>query len=86
MSKFVKLLQRFISKPKDFTCGELVALLHGFGYFEIKLGMTSGSRVAFLDIGTKHMIRLHKPHPSPVLKRYQLDDVEDELRSKGIIK
>lgn len=85
MSKAEKLLKRFLSKPKDFTFDELARLLQGFGYEEIKMGKTSGSRVAFINYETKHIIRLHKPHPRPELKRYQMDNVEDELKSKGII-
>lgn len=85
MSKAEKLLKRFLSKPKDFTFDELTRLLHGFGYEEVKLGKTSGSRVAFINYETKHIIRLHKPHPKPELKRYQLDYVEEELKNKGLI-
>lgn len=85
MSKAGKLLKRFLSKPKDFTFEELARLLKSFGYEEVKTGKTSGSRVAFINYETKHIIRLHKPHPKPDLKRYQLDNVEDELKSKGII-
>ena len=85
MSKAEKLLKRFLSKPKDFTFDELARLLQGLGYEEVKMGKTSGSRVAFINYETKHIIRLHKPHPRPELKRYQLDNVEDELKSKGII-
>ncbi|WKZ15007.1 MAG: hypothetical protein QY317_14000 [Candidatus Jettenia caeni] len=34
---------------------------------------------------TKHIIKLHKPHPRPELKRYQLDYIEETLRDKGVI-
>lgn len=86
MSKTEKLLQRFLSKPKDFTFEELARLLKGFGYEAAKTGKTSGSRVAFLNKETKSVIRLHKPHPNPELKRYQLDDAEDTLKKAGVIK
>jgi hypothetical protein len=81
MSKFEKLKQKFISKPKDFTYSEIKTLLNGLGYHELKIGKTSGSRVAFINERTQHVIRLHKPHPSNILKRYQLDLVEEELKS-----
>jgi len=61
-------------------------LLQGFGYKEIKSGITSGSRIAFMNTKTKHIIRLHKPHPQKNMKRYQLDLIEEELRSKEILK
>jgi hypothetical protein len=85
MSKLEKLIKRFISKPKDFTYQELISLLNGLGYSEIKTGRTSGSRVAFYNTDSKHIIRLHKPHPTNVLKRYQLDYLEDELENSGAI-
>jgi len=85
MSKQEKLLQRFLSKPKDFSYNELRTLLHGLGYEEIKTGRTSGSRVAFYNSATSHIIRLHKPHPRNILKRYQLDYLEQELRSMQVI-
>jgi hypothetical protein len=86
MSKQEKLLQRFLSKPKDFRYNELRTLLNGFGYEDIKTGRTSGSRVAFFNNETSHIIRLHKPHPKNILKRYQLDYLEQELRSMQVIR
>ena len=85
MGKADKLLKRFLSKPKDFTYGELKRLLKSFGYEESKMGKTSGSRVAFINSKKKHIIRLHKPHPKPELKHYQLNDIEEELRKRGLI-
>ncbi len=38
MSKTDKLLQRFLSKPKDFTYEELWKVLKNYGYEEIKTG------------------------------------------------
>lgn len=85
MSRFEKLLKRFLSKPKDFTYHELERLLAGFGYENISTGKTAGSRVAFMNPETGHIIKLHKPHPRPELKRYQLDDIEKILKNKGVI-
>ncbi len=85
MSSFDKLLKKFLEKSKNFTYDELMSLLRGLGYREIRKGKTSGSRVAFVHDETKHVIRLHKPHPQKELKRYQLDYVEDELRNMGMI-
>jgi hypothetical protein len=74
-----------LSKPADFSYRELSTLLGGFGYEEIATGRTAGSRVAFLNRQTLHVIRLHRPHPTNLLKRYQLDLLENELRSQGAI-
>ena len=85
MSKFEKLLSRFLTKPKDFSYNELKTLLSGLGYSEMTKGTTSGSRVSFTNQQNNHIISLHKPHPSNILKRYQIDLVIDELREKEVI-
>lgn len=85
MSKAEKLLKRFLSKPKDFTYDEIKRLLTGFGYENLGTGKTAGSRVAFIHPETKHIIKLHKPHPKPELKRYQLDYIEEALKNRGLI-
>lgn len=85
MTRQEKLLKRFLSKPGDFTFDEMRKLLRGFGYQEIKSGKTSGSRVAFIHTGIHHIIRLHKPHPKNILKRYQLDLIEEELRKRVVL-
>jgi hypothetical protein len=86
VSRHQKLLKRFLERPKDFSFGELESLLAGFGYKAVKTGKTAGSRVAFINEDTKHIIRLHRPHPNNVLKTYQLVDLEQELRAKGFIR
>jgi hypothetical protein len=86
MSKHDKLLKRFLNRPKDFTYNELKTLLNGLGYIEFNKGATSGSRVSFLHSISKHIICLHKPHPSNIIKSYQVDLIIDELKSKGAIK
>jgi hypothetical protein len=80
MSKTDKLIIRLLSGPKDFTYGELKTLLSSFGYEEIQ---GSGSRVCFSK--GNHKIKLHKPHPENMLKRYQLDFIIEELTNKGLI-
>jgi hypothetical protein len=85
MSKDQKLLMRLLSKPKDFTYNELCRILNSLGYEESQSGKTSGSRVAFIDKSTNHIIRLHKPHPSNELKQYQIELVIEELKSRGLI-
>ena len=86
MTKHDKLLKRFLSKPKDFTYKEMIKLLNGLGYKEVKTGKSTGSRVAFINTLNHHIIRLHKPHPRNVLKKYQLDMIEEELKSLEMIK
>lgn len=86
MSRRDKLLRRFLAKPTDFVFDEMSTLLEGFGYDEIRSGKTAGSRVAFVNRTSGHIIRLHKPHPGKIMKRYQLNLVEEALRAKGLVK
>ena len=86
MTKQNKLLSRFLSKPKNFTYKEMITLLNSFGYQEVKTGRSSGSRIAFINKSNHHIIRLHKPHPRNILKKYQLDLIEEELKNLEIIK
>ena len=72
-----KLIARFLSKPKDFTYSELKRLLSFYGYTEEQ---ASGSRVVFVNKEGGHKIKLHKPHPGNVLKRYQVELIENELK------
>jgi hypothetical protein len=58
----------------------LKAFLSSFGYKEIQ---GAGSRVCF--VRENHKIKLHKPHPSNILKRYQIDLVTKELTDEGLI-
>lgn len=85
MTKRDKLLQRFCSLPKDFTFSELRTLLGSFKYEEIRKGKTSGSRVAFCHSASKHIIRLHRPHPGNNLKQYQMVQVYKELEKEGLL-
>jgi len=77
-----KLVLRFRSKPKDFTFGELRRLLQSFGYHEEQ---GAGSRVFFNNTVLNHKIKLHKPHPGNILKRYQMDLIEQELQNKNLL-
>jgi len=77
MTTLKKLIERFRKKPKDFSYDELKRLLSFLGYSE-KQG--AGSRVVFINEKTNHKIKLHKPHPGNILKRYQMDLLENELK------
>ena len=82
MTRQEKLLNRFVSRPTDFTYNELIRLLRGFGYVELQ---GSGSRVVFTNKALKHNIKLHKPPPGNVLKRYQIDLIIQELKLKNLV-
>jgi predicted RNA binding protein YcfA (HicA-like mRNA interferase family) len=69
-----------LSFPKDFTYTELKAVLSSFGYNEVQ---GAGSRVYFSKEG--HKIKLHRPHPGNILKRYLLDLIVNELKKKELL-
>ena len=83
MSKFDKLKERLLSKPKDLSYEELKTLLKGLGYIESNKGKTSGSRVAFIDPGIRHILRIHKPHPGNILKTYVIAYIIEELKNQN---
>lgn len=76
MSKKDKLVARFLSMPSDFHYDEIVRLLGYFGFVEVKKGKTSGSRVKFMN-AEGVPIYMHRPHPSGIMKRYQLKQVKE---------
>ena len=67
-----KLIERFLSLPKDFTYDEVKRLFGIFGYTENTKGGTSGSRVEFISSDKKHTYIMHRPHPSNIIKGYVL--------------
>jgi hypothetical protein len=78
MSKKEKLIARFKSMPSDFHYDEMVNLLGYFDFQEVKKGKTSGSRVKFTN-PEGVPIMLHKPHPSGIMKLYQLKQIKEVL-------
>ena len=54
------------------------------GYRKSNVGRTSGSRVRFVH-ETYAPIILHKPHPKPVLKMYQVKQVIEQLKKEGLL-
>ncbi len=65
-----KLIERFLTLPKNFTYDEVKRLFGLFGYKEGNKGSTSGSRVEFVSPDGKDSYIMHKPHPSNVIKGY----------------
>lgn len=85
MSQRDKLIDKLLQRPSDFLYDEARTLLGRLGYREDSRGRTSGSRVAFVNSETKHILRLHKPHPGKILKQYQIDQLIEELENQGVI-
>lgn len=78
MSTKEKLVEHFLKMPRDFHYDEAVKLLGHFGFIEVKKGKTSGSRVKFQN-AEGIPIMLHKPHPSGIMKQYQLKQIKEIL-------
>ena len=78
MNRQQKLIARFLSMPSDFQYEEMVILLRYFDFEEVKKGKTSGSRVKFMN-PEGIPIMLHKPHPSRIMKHYQLKQIKEVL-------
>ncbi len=78
MSKKKKLIDRFLSMPSDFHYKEMVRLLGYSDFEEVKKRKTSGSRVQF-ENKQGVQVKMHKPHPSGIMKKYQLKQVKEIL-------
>jgi hypothetical protein len=83
MSKHEKALRRLLSKPKDFKWPELVSIMTGLGFEAEK---ASGSGRKFIFPSTEATLFIHEPHPSKVLKPYQVRDAVDFLEREGFLK
>lgn len=85
MTKIDKLIKRLLCIPNDMTYAELEKILNYFGYVETTKGKTSGSRIMFIHEKVQMPIRLHKPHPRPILKEYVIKQVIAELKKEKFI-
>ena len=78
MSTIEKLINRMLKLPKDFTYDELIRVLSYYGFQLSNKGKTSGSRVEFINKNIK--IKIHIPHPSRIIKIYQLKGIIQLLK------
>ena len=84
MTRKDKLIKRLKSKPRDFTWDETTSLLTRLGFVEVKTGKTGGSRRRFIG-SSNIVITLHKPHPSNILKKYQVEQIIEILSKENLI-
>lgn len=84
MSKKEKIIERLKSKPKDFTYDEAKQVLNMFGFVEYNKGKTSGSKVIFKNESKNIDIAMHKPHPSNILKPYQVNEIIKKLKEMEV--
>lgn len=74
-----KAIARLLAKPVDYAWDELLSLMITFGY---KLRSSGGSGRKFFDPLTKALFFMHEPHPSRILKAYQIHAVIQFLRQE----
>lgn len=82
MSKLEKAITRLLKRPTDYTWSELVALMNALGF---ELRTIGGSGRKFIQPETAAVLYLHEPHPSKVLKSYQIRLAIQFLRQEGRI-
>ena len=85
MSKVTKILEKLLDPRTTLTFQELEYVLGKLGYLERKTGKTSGSRRAYINQRTKHIIRIHKPHPGNEIKKYLKNYIISELKRQNLI-
>lgn len=78
-------MSKLLNLQQVFTFNELEYLLGKLGYEEKITGKTSGSRKAYINKTSLHIIRIHKPHPGNELKRYVKTYLITELKKQGLI-
>jgi hypothetical protein len=84
MDRHDRLLERLRRRPRDFTWEELTTLLRRLGFRQVRPGRTAGSRRRFIH-PDGCVISLHEPHPTRILKRYQIDQVLETLAREDLI-
>lgn len=77
------MIERLLSKPKDYTFDEAKTLLNRLGYELYTKGSTSGSRVKFYRESDQAKILLHRPHNPELFKSYMINDLIQNLRERG---
>lgn len=82
MTKTEKLLDKLKNARNTYPWSDLVSLLTQLGYQKQEM---AGSRVRFYDEVSKHMIRLHKPHPENYIKGGALKDIREQLKQRGYL-
>ena len=85
MAKLDKLVSKLLNPGSTIAFQELEYLLSKFGYLEKKTGKTAGSRKAYINPKTKHVFRIHKPHPGNELKKYVKLYIISELKKQNLI-
>lgn len=85
MTKREKLLRRFLTipEPTDFSRTETLTLLESLGF---EWRQSSGSHGRFVYLADPETsIMLCRPHPTPVLKRWAIRQIKEQLKLMRLI-
>lgn len=82
MSVITKAIDRLKRKPTDFKWSELTRIMNHFGYQTLE---GSGSRVKFYHPEKDSIVNLHRPHNPKTLRKYQIEDVLNQLGEDGFV-
>ena len=82
MTKRNKVVARLLTRPSDFSWSELVQVMDTLG-FDLRTSVGSGRKFIHRQSRETHFIP--EPHPSKILKRYQVRDLLSFLRETGHI-
>jgi hypothetical protein len=83
VSRQQKAIDRLMLKPSDFDWRELMTLMESFDY---ELKQSGDSSRKFIHRETKAIFMIHEPHPSKVLKSYQVSAVIHFLKQEKHVK
>jgi predicted RNA binding protein YcfA (HicA-like mRNA interferase family) len=83
MSRWDKIAADFKHCSGPYPYADLVRLLKGLGYTELSTG--GGSKRKFVHSGTRHIIRLHEPHPGKEILPYLVRQIREQLIERGLI-
>lgn len=72
--------------PRDFTFDEVVSLFAQFGFHLENKGVSSGSRVIFVNGSNDDSYIMHKPHPNNIVKGYMMRRIYNYLKAREYIK
>lgn len=83
MSRAERQIAEFKSCRGPYPYKDLVRILTHLGYEETVTG--GGSRRRYIHSTSKHVIRLHEPHPGTEVLEYMAKQVRTALTEQGLI-
>ena len=83
MSKLERKIAEFRRCRGPYPYADLVLLLTWLGYRQTETG--GGSRRRFMHAESRHVIRLHEPHPGKDVLPYVVREVRNVLEERGLL-